>query len=107
MNSIFSPRFLHEQESVFHPNHHTMLDVKMHLSLLYGNLKMYSILQMNRPQLERKQQCLKDVLSTLNKGNLLRGIDIWSGIMNYKFLTTETNSKALNTFRCFLTQPHQ
>ena len=28
-------------------------------------------------------------------------------IMNYKFLTTETNSKALNIFRCFLTQPHQ
>lgn len=60
-------RFLHEQESVFHPNHHTMLDVKMHLSLLYGNLKMYSILQMNHPQLERKQQCLKDVLSTLTQ----------------------------------------
>ena len=53
----------------------------MHLSLLYGNLKMYSILQMTHPQLERKQQCLKDVLSTLTKGNLLRGIDIWSHSM--------------------------
>ena len=28
-------------------------------------------------------------------------------IMNYRFLTTETNSKALYIFRCFLTQPHQ
>ena len=26
-------------------------------------------------------------------------------IMNYRFLTTETNSKALYIFRCFLTQP--
>ena len=62
----------------------------MHLSVLYGNLKMYSILQMNRPQLERKQQCLKDVLSTLTKGNLLRGIDIWSGAVNfiYYFIAT-------------------
>ena len=80
MNYIFSSRFLHEQESVFHPNHHTMLDVKMHLSLLYGNLKMYSILQMNHPQLERKQQCLKDVLSALTKGNLSKVIDIWSDV---------------------------
>ena len=45
-----------------------------------GNLKMYSILQMNHPQLERKQQCLKDVLSALTKGNLLRGIEIWLGV---------------------------
>ena len=29
------------------------------------------------------------------------------GIVHYKFLTTETNLKALNIFRCFLTQPHQ
>ena len=28
-------------------------------------------------------------------------------MMNYKFLTTETNSKALYIYRCFLTQPHQ
>ena len=41
---------------------------------------MYSILQMNHPQLERKQQCLKDVLSALTKGNLLRDIVIWSGL---------------------------
>ena len=100
MNSIFSPRFLHEQESVFHPNHHTMLDVKMHLSLLYGNLKMYSILQMNHPQLERKQQCLKDVLSTLTKGNLLKGIVIWSGVaykglkrpFDNRFVTSDIDS---------------
>ena len=44
-----------------------MIDVKMHLALLYGNLKMYSILQMKHPQLQRKLQCTRDVLSTLTQ----------------------------------------
>ena len=32
---------------------------------------------------------------------------VTTGIMNYKFLTTETNSKALYIFRRFFTRPHQ
>ena len=30
-----------------------------------------------------------------------------SDIINYRFLTTETNSRALYIFHCFLRQPHQ
>ena len=42
------------------------------------------------------------VTSTLPYSTLMR-LDI----INYWFLTTETNLKALYIFRCFLTQPHQ
>ena len=34
-------------------------------------------------------------------------VGIVINIMNYRFLTTETNYKAFYIFRCFLTQPHQ
>lgn len=60
-------KFLHENSRIFHPNHETMIDVKMHLAGLYGNLRSHPLFQLTRPQLERKLQCLRDVLTTLSQ----------------------------------------
>ena len=55
------------QSQVFHPCHQILINVKLHLALLYGNLKPFRLLEMSQPHLERKLQCIRDVLDTLSK----------------------------------------
>ena len=43
-----------------------MIDVKMHLAILYGNIRSHTLTQMSHPQLERKIQCIQEVLSALS-----------------------------------------
>ena len=50
---------------------------------------------------------MKLINHTWKYGDLLCRLTRYIFIMNYRFLTIETNSKALYIFRCFLTQPHQ
>ena len=44
-----------------------MIDVKLHLSVLYGNLRSYSLPTLSHPQKERKLQSIRDVLDTLER----------------------------------------
>ena len=63
------------QSQVFHPCHQILINVKLHLALLYGNLKPFRLLEMSQPHLERKLQCIRDVLDTLSKiGKKKKGI---------------------------------
>ena len=39
----------------------------MHLALLYGNVKPFTLIELSQPQLERKLQCIRNVLDTLSK----------------------------------------
>ena len=60
-------RFLYEQGTKFHPCHQVMIDVKLHLAVLYGNLRSYSLPTLSHPQKERKLQSIRDVLDTLDQ----------------------------------------
>ena len=64
---LFLCRFLYEQGTKFHPCHQVMIDVKLHLSVLYGNLRSYSLPTLSHPQKERKLQSIRDVLDTLER----------------------------------------
>ena len=44
-----------------------MIDVKLHLAVLYGNLRSCSLPSLSHPQMERKLQSIRDVLDTLAK----------------------------------------
>ena len=44
-----------------------MIDVKLHLAVLYGNLRSYSLPSLTHPQKERKLQSIRDVLDTLDQ----------------------------------------
>ena len=63
----FQCRFLYEHEAKFHQCHQVMIDVKLHLAVLYGNLRSYSLPTLSHPQMERKLQSIRDVLDTLAK----------------------------------------
>ena len=60
-------RFLHEQSHKIHPQNYILINAKLKLGLIYGNVKPYQMDFLSRTQLERKRQVCEEVLETLGK----------------------------------------
>ena len=60
-------RYLYDQSKHLHWQNYILINAKMKLGLLYGNIKPYTYESLTRSQLERKRQVCQDVLDTMSK----------------------------------------
>ena len=60
-------RYIYEQSKNLHWQNYILINAKMKLGLLYGNVRPYTMDKLNRVMLERKRQVCQDVLDTLSK----------------------------------------
>jgi len=60
-------KYLYDQSKHLHWQNYILINAKMKLGLLYGNIKPYTYENLTRSQLERKSQVCQDVLDTMSK----------------------------------------
>ena len=64
---LYGFRYLYDQSKHLHWQNYILINAKMKLGLLYGNIKPYTYENLTRSQLERKRQVCQDVLDTMSK----------------------------------------
>ena len=67
LHSAVGFRYLYDQSKHLHWQNYILINAKMKLGLLYGNIKPYTYENLTRSQLERKRQVCQDVLDTMSK----------------------------------------